>query len=235
MSKGEIFQKGTKTQTINVNQNVEPVQEQQQMERYNMPVNNLYRNLQVTDEEVHAMSKQELEARAEAINDIQIGRYLEQSAKKFGDSTLMKNVKKGIAFIDAEVNRKDAQNYTDNSFEVLFDQYFKTIDACRKYIESRDSKNKKGIERKILVQKNLDRLIREIELLPRTKELMRSGRLLTEDDTDRKDVTMKELLVRTRLYEFASAPAEKLSADKKATENITSPQILKILALAEPT
>ncbi len=53
MSKSEIFQKGTKTQTVNVNQNVEPCQEQQKVDRYNMPVKNLYRNFQVTDEEGH--------------------------------------------------------------------------------------------------------------------------------------------------------------------------------------
>ena len=235
MSKSEIFQKGTKTQTVNVNQNVEPGQEQQKVDRYNMPVKNLYRNFQVTDEEVHAMSKKELEARTEAINDIYLGRYLERSEKIFGDSRLMKNVKKGVTDIDKEITKSGAQYFTDSDFDALTEKYFQAINDCRKYIENRDSQKKKGSERKMLVQKNLDRLIRELELLSRTKEMMGSGRLIADNELDRKDITLKELLVRTKLYEFASAPAEKLSAEKKATENITNPQILKILALAEPT
>ena len=191
---------------------------------------------QLSSHEVTALVRsREISAETEAQADMRITGALLNSTKTFGDSRLMKAVKADISKIDAWVGKKGALTITVKDFDELTGLYFSAIKNCREYMGNRNSTRQTGMERKKLVEGNLQRLEREIELLNKVRELLLiPGRLVDDSETDQ-DLTLRDLFIRVKIYDFIPAPEQKDTLQKQPGGNVSDPAFLLIKSLWDPS
>ncbi|MBQ1548227.1 MAG: phosphotransferase [Lachnospiraceae bacterium] len=156
--------------------------------------------------------------------DREYERQLTESKRTFGDSSLMKNVKKDLAEIEKLLETDLDTEYTDRYVTEIEQKYFKAIESCDKYCQNRDSKKESGIERKKLVEINRSRLIRELELLETSKELVASGKVGVT-----KGARLRDVFLQVRLYNFAKAPLQKEAPEKEKTSETNDKALTEVL------
>ncbi len=174
-----------------------------------------------------------LQALTEADNNRIYASALKQTTQTFGDSKEMKKVKKGLEKVDDNLRALGGYSFTEEDFTRFRSDYFDAIESCRKFLESYNPSSQKGVERKMLVEKNMNRLIGEVQLLGQAQELIGAGRLICGDEVN-DEFSLKELLVRARVFELGTVPGMKLTAEKDVTEKISDPSISKVLSLVDP-
>ena len=172
-----------------------------------------------------------MQAESERNSDSYMKKKLQDSKKTFGDSKLMKAVKAGIAKVDDDNLKLGAENYTEEDFNRILDDYFEAIESCRKYLEDRDSSSGKGLERRRLVEHNYNRLIREAELVSLAEELKGTGLILLAEDNS---ITLSTLLLRARVYDLGSGREERNAVPKEYIGGAAGPLTAKLYSLISP-
>ena len=187
----------------------------------------IVREIKTREEKEQELKQMRLQADVEAADSMVISRAVRRTKQTFGDSKQMKAVKKGLEKVDellAEVV------FAGNDFESAVTAYFDAIKYCREFLRDNTSTKGRDGERRLLVEKSYNRLMREAELLGMVKELYGAGVITAETDHD---VSLKELMVRARVYELGGAQEIKHSTPKEAAEEVTDPGLKSILGLLE--
>lgn len=176
------------------------------------------------EEDVLAEQQQAIEF--EMQNDRKLSAMLSAQTKTFGDSKLMKAVKSSLYKVDAIIFKERRVGISEENFDEIEAVYFEAIKNCTEYCKNRDSSGRKGIERKLLVERNKNRLIRELECVEELRELTANGHVLLEAG-----VSLKDLIMRVRLYNVASAPEDKRSVYKERGGEVKDKTLVGVVDL----
>lgn len=166
---------------------------------------------------------------------------LMRSQKTFGDSKLMKAVKTDLAKVESLLDQPWTEEFKKENMDEVRRTYFAAIKSCDAYLAERDSTKKTGVQRRELVEKNKDRLIRELELMETGGELFINGRLLLEVPdsvllglkAEEHTPTLRSLIEKAKIYELANAPEFPVAAEKEKTSQTQNENLRKIISLFE--
>ncbi|MBQ1547446.1 MAG: phosphotransferase [Lachnospiraceae bacterium] len=171
-----------------------------------------------------------LSKNAQAV-DQQLAQSLIDDKKTFGNSRLMKELKRNLEETEKALDTAWDGELTEEKITEIQSAIFKTIECCDRYCEERHSTRSTGMRRRELVEQNRSRLISELELLDTAKELLLKDRIETDDT---KDLTVRDLLIRVRIYDFASAPEEKTAKVKEKTSQTKDKNLLEAIRTFRP-
>ena len=176
-----------------------------------------------------------------------LGESLLSSKKTFGDSKLMKELKGNLKAVEDTLDSVWADDLSAEKLSEIEQAYFKAIDSCDRYCAERHSSRSTGMARRELVEKNRTRLIREVELLEQAKELLSTKKISrpilmgapqmqdAAEDADALKATIRDIFVRVKLYDFASAPKEKTASIKEKTSQTRDKELLEVLRAFRPS
>ncbi len=182
--------------------------------------------------ELERQKQLRMQAEVETTDKRILSKALSQTSQTFGDSRQMKKVKSGLAKVDDNLNRLGVNAFTDEDYAELRSDYFEAIKSCREYLTEENGSSRRSFERRRLVEKNMNRLIEEAELLGQVRELVRAGRLIADDETEQ-DFSLREMLIRARIYELGTVRGEKRRAEKHPRASIEDPGLKKVRALLD--
>ncbi len=176
-----------------------------------------------------------------------LGESLLTSKRTFGDSKLMKELKGNLKAVEDALDTVWADDLSEEKLSEIEQAYFKAIDSCDRYCAERHSTHSTGMARRELVEKNRTRLIREVELLEQAKELLSTKKITrpilmgapqmqdAAGDADALKATIRDIFVRVKLYDFASAPEEKTASIKEKTSQTRDKELLEVLRAFRPS
>lgn len=196
--------------------NIDPASMQiikQDVEAYNQGLEELVGEL---SEEEYAKVLQAKD-RGEAI-------LLANSKRTFGDSKEMKQVKADILAIESRITTEQSHPVTADELEEVQQMYMKAISSCETYLGGKNPSTDSGKMRKLLVEKNRNRLIREVQQIAVAKELIACGTIPAEM------ISVDKLFLVADLYSMVPAATETVSAQKEKMSSTGNKKLLNVLA-----
>ena len=157
--------------------------------------NAIRQDIQMIDLMLQTNQTAEDRAKLEMIQGRNLSSLLILKEKTTGDSTQMKNVKKSVSAVEAEINKdRPGEPFTEKDMDRILGLYGTAILACKEYVDDKDPTYATGKERLHLVRMNLIRLQQEAEIFLVAKELLRSGIL------DAETRQARTLLIQAKTY-----------------------------------
>ena len=132
-------------------------------------VDRLINNL--VHDEIEVDKKELKQARLEAIKERNIAHIMVNSRKSGGDSPEMIKVKKAVEKVERAITAQYGDAFNEQNMETIQESYNEAIDACQKYLKKKGSFINAWKYRKDMVQKTMDRLLRENKLITTGKAL----------------------------------------------------------------